>query len=406
MSEIELCCPICLEDFDTGKRIPFVLACGHTYCKLCLKHMSTKELKCPNDRKPEERPLHLLPKNFIILDFLRSSDQITPGKDVIEKCKEHPAKRTKFYCKTDEIKICSRCLLMHKDHECFELLDYKDEIENKKPKVKVNKPVTVNAPSVRLQSARPILARPQSSRPIMPQLRVLEEERKEDLHNFPAPAQIHEVEEERKEHEYRIPPPMDIRRVRALPYDPRYLEESRIIPYELQIGDVRSFLVPRIYKEKNLVLKYRYTEHGASNDVFHALCDGVGPTVTIVKANGYIFGGFTRIPWETPATHNIGKTKRDDQAFLFSLGNGEGRAPKKLGIIGGFVGLAVYHYKYLGPTFGHSSDLVIDLDQPDRSRSHVEHFKLPRNANPDSYLAGRHSNWNIAEIEVYQVQSY
>ena len=381
MSEIELTCPICLEDFDTLKRVPLVLACGHTYCKVCLKHMSIKELKCPNDRQPETRPFPKLPKNYIIIDFLKSPEQVTPGRDVFEICKEHPTKKTKFYCKTDELKICSRCLLMHKDHECFAILDYKDEMEQKKPKVKLNRDTPVIVPQVRASSARPASSRPPS-----------------------APFRI--IEEERKEHEYEIPPPMDLRRVRALPNNQTYLEESRIIPYELQIGDVRSFLVPRIHQDKNIVLRYRYTEHGASNDVFHALCDGVAPTVTIVKANGHIFGGFTRIPWETPDTHNIGKTKRDDQAFLFSLSNGAGREPKKLAIIGGFVGLAVYHYKYLGPTFGHSSDLVIDLNQPHRSRSHVEHFKLPRNADPETYLAGRHSSWNIEEIEVYQVNSY
>jgi len=365
MSELELACPVCLESFDTMFRIPLVLGCGHTYCKACLESLASKGLQCPHDRKPERRSIAALPRNFIIVEFLEAPEQITPGKDIIEKCKAHPTKRTKFYCKTDEIKICSRCLLMHKDHECFEILDYKDELQLKKPKVIVHKGEPGNPPV----------------------------------------APIRFFQEERQVPEYNYPPPIDLRRLRAMPYRPSYIEESKIIPREMQSEDVMNFLIPRAYRDKNLVLLYRFTEHGASNDVFHALCDKKGPTVTIVEANGHVFGGFTRIPWDTPNTHYLGKTKRDDQAFLFSLSNREGREPKKLRMIGDYVGLAVNHYKYLGPTFGYFSDMVIDLDHPHKSHSHIEHFKLPRNADPGSYLAGRHSNWNMVEIEVYLIQT-
>ena len=36
---------------------------------------------------------------------------------------------------------------------------------------------------------------------------------------------------------------------------------------------------------------------GWSVSTFHSNCDGRGPTVTIVKVNDYIFGGYTDVSW-------------------------------------------------------------------------------------------------------------
>ena len=44
-------------------------------------------------------------------------------------------------------------------------------------------------------------------------------------------------------------------------------------------------------------LCYRATNHGWSSSTFHSYCDGKGNTVTIIKKDQYVFGGYTDIPW-------------------------------------------------------------------------------------------------------------
>ena len=36
---------------------------------------------------------------------------------------------------------------------------------------------------------------------------------------------------------------------------------------------------------------------GWAASTFHSNCDGRGPTVTIIKVNDYIFGGYTDVSW-------------------------------------------------------------------------------------------------------------
>jgi len=44
-------------------------------------------------------------------------------------------------------------------------------------------------------------------------------------------------------------------------------------------------------------LCYRATNHGWSSSTFHSNCDGKVRTVTIIKNDQYVFGGYTDIPW-------------------------------------------------------------------------------------------------------------
>jgi len=42
---------------------------------------------------------------------------------------------------------------------------------------------------------------------------------------------------------------------------------------------------------------YQATVDGWSSYNFHSKCDGKGPTVTIIRAGKYIFGGYTSLSW-------------------------------------------------------------------------------------------------------------
>ena len=57
------------------------------------------------------------------------------------------------------------------------------------------------------------------------------------------------------------------------------------------------FLLPVIGDDSRWELCYRSSTHGPRDDTFHSNCDGKKNTVTIVKKNDFVFGGFTDIPW-------------------------------------------------------------------------------------------------------------
>ena len=44
-------------------------------------------------------------------------------------------------------------------------------------------------------------------------------------------------------------------------------------------------------------LCYRASQHGWSSRTFHSLCDGKRRTVTIIRKQQYVFGGYTDIAW-------------------------------------------------------------------------------------------------------------
>ena len=57
------------------------------------------------------------------------------------------------------------------------------------------------------------------------------------------------------------------------------------------------FLSPVIGDDSRWELCYRSSTHGPGDDTFHSNCDGKNNTVTIVKKNDFVFGGFTDTPW-------------------------------------------------------------------------------------------------------------
>ena len=58
-------------------------------------------------------------------------------------------------------------------------------------------------------------------------------------------------------------------------------------------------------------------ENGFKGATFHNLCNGQGPTLTIIQANDKIFGGFTTLSWAS----ELGYKNGDEKAFLFKVQN-------------------------------------------------------------------------------------
>ncbi len=105
---------------------------------------------------------------------------------------------------------------------------------------------------------------------------------------------------------------------------------------------------------------------------FIGLCDGKANTVTVIKnTNGFIFGGFTSIPWSSSGGYIADSSsddddhqadimrswKTDNSAFLFSLSN-PSNTPLKLKVKPAQSG--VYHHSSFGPIFGTGHDLLVN----------------------------------------------
>ena len=111
---------------------------------------------------------------------------------------------------------------------------------------------------------------------------------------------------------------------------------------------------------KKWELKYRASKDGFKSTDFHTKCDGIGNTLTVIKAkSGNIFGGFTEQEW-----HSIGEFVTDPKAFIFSLVNKEEKPFKILCSNGGRD--AIYCGLNRGPCFGGEGycikDICIDTD--------------------------------------------
>ena len=147
-------------------------------------------------------------------------------------------------------------------------------------------------------------------------------------------------------------------------------------------------------------LLYRGTKDGFGSDQFHSKCDNTVNTLTILKANGFIFGGFTTEKWD-----NSRQYQHDVKAFLFSLTNKDNQ-PCKMNNTS-YGSNAIYCDSNYGPTFGYG-DLAIGSYSNLKINSYSKLgscYKHPvyafESKEADSFLAGAYE-FQLSEIEVYQ----
>ena len=79
------------------------------------------------------------------------------------------------------------------------------------------------------------------------------------------------------------------------PKPPKEFEESEILTNEEHRRILKGWLPTGHEGEWRLL--FRASRDGFGADTFHNKCCNMGPTVTIVKSGGNIFGGFTEISW-------------------------------------------------------------------------------------------------------------
>ena len=76
------------------------------------------------------------------------------------------------------------------------------------------------------------------------------------------------------------------------------------LEYSIIVGNNRNYLkwlskwlVPVTQQSSSWSRCYQATVNGWSSYTFHSCCDGLGPTVTIIRVGKYIFGGYTSLSW-------------------------------------------------------------------------------------------------------------
>ena len=111
---------------------------------------------------------------------------------------------------------------------------------------------------------------------------------------------------------------------------------SKVLP-NTQLVDQQydSYLRKWLGSYYNWKLIYRASEHGYTAESFHECCNDKGPTFVIIRSTeGWLFGGYTTKSWSGDCIyemiyllHNIGETKNDSSAFIFTLKNPYGVEP-------------------------------------------------------------------------------
>ena len=146
-------------------------------------------------------------------------------------------------------------------------------------------------------------------------------------------------------------------------------------------------------------LVYKGSLHGFGASDFHANCDDIAKTLTIVKSTeSCIFGGYTSVVWDGTSCY-----KNDPNAFIFSLVNKKNQ-PIRIQCSSTY---SVFCFSTCGPTFGDGNDLYI-ANNPNTSMA--SHSKLSKaykhplypyeSSEAQSFLAGSLS-FQVKEIEVY-----
>ncbi|CAF1172092.1 unnamed protein product [Didymodactylos carnosus] len=116
------------------------------------------------------------------------------------------------------------------------------------------------------------------------------------------------------------------------------------------LSEERQLKVNEFYGKSNQrwQLIYRASRDGFGAKDFHDRCNDQGATVTVIRSkNGYLFGGYTRVPWKSD-----GGWKEDASSFLFTLSNPHSIPPRKYHVDPQQSKYAVRHRAGCGPAFG------------------------------------------------------
>ncbi|CAG8447122.1 15413_t:CDS:1 [Acaulospora colombiana] len=124
-----------------------------------------------------------------------------------------------------------------------------------------------------------------------------------------------------------------------------------ISPHHARLISGWIYGVNNVCKKNNheFRLLCRGSRDGFTPRVFHKLCDGKGPTVTVLKVQktGEILGGYNPLSWKSASPHRYYKSR---ESFLFSLNSEDINDVTVSKVVD--ENHATYHDSSFGPCFG------------------------------------------------------
>ena len=205
-------------------------------------------------------------------------------------------------------------------------------------------------------------------------------------------------------------------------FDSNILENEEAFNKELYYDSIISWLkCPKNtylsgIKEINLI--YRGSRDGFLAKNFHEKCDYKGETFSIIKSTkGYIFGGYTKINWESTkwngqrGENNCSRRDGDGDEFAYTLKNPHDFKPTKYNIKNEWKNHSICCDVNLGPIYG-CNDIRIE----NNCNTKWNYFKF-YDFSPGEYcfeynngknrltFTGEY-NYKVEEIEIYQILRY
>jgi len=107
------------------------------------------------------------------------------------------------------------------------------------------------------------------------------------------------------------------------------------------------------YKKMEII--YRGTRDGGTAQIFHEKCDNQGPTISLLKTEKSVFGGYSPINWSKDSSWH-----KSSDCFLFTLINIHNTEPTKFPFKNSDQ-YSVYHHNSGGPCFGGAYDMGVNV---------------------------------------------
>jgi hypothetical protein len=134
------------------------------------------------------------------------------------------------------------------------------------------------------------------------------------------------------------------------------LSSDRYVPGVMGFESLILDSYPKILEEfgkKTWKLLYRGSRDGFTPSDFHSRCENQSNTVTLIETTkGFIFGGFTPIPWDSSNNY---KSDSSQKSFIFTLKNAHNISPRTFKLSN--ASYAIYCGSAYGPTFGNGHDI-------------------------------------------------
>ena len=187
------------------------------------------------------------------------------------------------------------------------------------------------------------------------------------------------------------------KKISKKPNDLKQILDSKLITDINQIELIKTG-IKNFDKTKELQLKllFRASRDGDNNKSYHKLCDGISPTVNIIKSkNGYTFGGYT----DCILNSNDGCTKTTN-SFVFSF--------NKMKIYNGVDGGYFHCGTDCGPWF--CGCVGVEGDNYFNTEKSYE-WEINKWGNYEGFteeyeLVGGTRHFSVEEVEVFKVDLY